>query len=449
MSKARLFHFSPGRVLLASFAFVIIVGTVLLSLPQAQEVKMSILDVLFTATSTTCVTGLHVVPISHFTFFGKCVMLALMQIGGLGLMTLSFFFVSLFLNLGMASRMIAGQLLDFASWGKIRSFLLIIIGLTIFIEVIGALLLYIPFSKTLNSSDAIFYAIFHSVSAFCNAGTSLFEHGFFPYANSPFALITTSFLVIAGGIGFIVWYDLCLLVKRFVLHLRGIPTLFTVSLHTKLVMITTAGLLAGGTVLIWFIERFNTLKDFSFFHSIVGAFFIGTSARSAGMELVDFSHASHATLFILLIFMLIGSSPSSTGGGIKTTSFALFLATVVSIIRNRESVELFGRTIPTDQIYKVMAIIAIATSWIALTTFLLLLIEKDFTFMQILFESVSAFATCGYTTGITTQLSQLSKIVLVVSMIAGRIGSLTIILALRKRKERLLYHYPEERFVIG
>ena len=214
MLKARLAHFSPGRLLIISFLFAIGMGTVLLSLPMAQEIPLSFIDTLFSATSAICVTGLKVVPMASFTLFGKCVILALFQIGGLGLMTLSFFFASFFLNLGMATRLMAGQILEFELWSKIKNFIALIIGITVVTELVGFGLLYIQFSKIHPVEDAIFYSFFHSISAFCNAGISLFENSLIDYSTNPAILGIISGLILAGSIGFIVWYALpfyCLL----------------------------------------------------------------------------------------------------------------------------------------------------------------------------------------------------------------------------------------------
>ena len=445
----KIIHFSPGRFLLASFIFVIAVGAALLSLPQARLVDIDFLDILFTATSSTCVTGMIVVPISYFTFFGKCVILALVQIGGLGLITLSFFLISLFLNLGMATKLMAGQILDFEFWGKAKTFLMLIIGLTFSLEILGAIIMYFPFRQMFPAPKAIFYAIFHSVTAFCNAGICLTDNNMINYANEPTILLTLSFLVFTGSIGFIVWYESLKVVKGFIKKLKtGKTTVIGYSLHSKIALITSLGLIVFGTVVFWSIERLNAFKDFTLPNQILNAFFASSTLRSSGFNSVDVSQLALATILIFIILMIIGGSPNSAGGGIKTTTFVVFIATVISMAKGREVVEIGGRTIPINQIYKTIVIIAFAIGWLLLTTFILLLLENNFSFIQMLFEAVCAFSTSGVSTGIPEQLTIYSKIVLMVSMLVGRIGSLALVLSLRKPAKHL-YRYPEERIIIG
>jgi trk system potassium uptake protein len=442
-------QFSPGRILLISFAVIILVGTTLLSMPQARVVDISFIDLLFTSASATCVTGLTIVPISYFTFFGKCIILGLIQVGGLGLMTLSFFFVSLFLNLGMATKFMAGQILEFEFWGKVRNFLIMIIGVTFGIELIGALLLYLPFRQNLGPEQAMFAAIFHSISAFCNAGICLYENNVMYYSQHSFLLLVISVLVFAGGIGFIVWYELANFFKSCIKKLQGEEKVFHFSLHTKIVLITSVSLILIGTFFIWGIEQHNTLKGMDTIKGFINSFFISTTLRSAGFSTFRVDEASLATLLIFLILMFIGGSPSSAAGGIKTTTFVLFLATVTSMAKGKSVIEIGGRTIPIDQIYKATVIIASATAWVFITTFILLLTDQSFSFIQILFESISAFTTVGLSTGITPHLSAYGKTLLLISMIVGRIGSLTLVLAIRRQKEKDLYRYPEERIILG
>ncbi len=449
MGKPKIFHVSPGRIILYSFMGVISVGTFLLSLPYARLVHVSLLDLFFTAASTTCVTGLKVVPMSSFSFFGKCVILGLIQIGGLGLLTLSFFLASFFLNLRIATRLIAGEIFEFEIWGRIRHYLTLIVGITVICESIGTFVLYRQFIDTPCDEGPFFIALFHSVSAFCNAGITIFDNNLIGYGHLPFLLITLSVLMFIGSIGFMVWYDWVRRAFAFVSSLHGTREHVRSSLHTKIAVYSSALLIIAGGLLIWSIEHDHLFSNFSGVNQIVNSFFYAICARGPGFYTTQITDASLATLFISLIFMFIGASPGSMGSGIKTTVFVVFVATVASIVRNRSSVEIGGRRIPHDQVYKVMAIVALGMFWIFLSTFIILLLERNVSFLQVLFETVSAFGTCGLSTGITKSLSSISKITLVGTMLIGRIGALTLVLALRKKEEKHLYQYPEERILIG
>jgi trk system potassium uptake protein len=442
-------RFSPGRILLSSFLFVIAIGTILLSLPIAQVTELPFINVLFTAASTTCVTGLQVVPLSDFTFFGQCVILCLIQIGGLGLMTLSFFLISLFLDMGMATQLIAGQMLDFKIWSRIKSFLLLIISITFGIELIGAASLYLPFRATMEPAQAIFSSIFHSVSAFCNAGISLMDNSPELYQNHPFILSTLSILVFAGSLGFIVWYEILEKAKLYIGSLFGRPHHILFTLHTKIVLYSSMVLVLIGTLIPWIIEHFYSFKDMSYSKSFFLSLCNSLSLRSAGFHIIDIDKASLATLVIFLILMFIGASPNSTGSGVKTTTFVISFATMLAIIRNRNSIELFGRTIPMDIMYKAIAIISLSLTWVISLILVLLLTDSNFSFFQLFFEAISAFSTCGLTTGITPHLSIIGKSALMLSMLVGRIGSLTLILVLRRKKQKALYKFPEERLALS
>lgn len=442
---------SPGRLLFTSLCGIVALGTVLLSLPFAQAVPISLFDTLFTTVSTVCVTGMQVVPIgSSFTFFGQIVILILMQVGGLGLMTFSFFIASLFLNLGMTSKLMAGQLFEFESWHKIRSFLTVMVLVTLSLEALGALLLFRAFSPFMTPGAAAFHAIFHSVSAFCNTGISLFEHNMVTFSNNGAVLGTLAGLVVAGGIGFLVWYEVAHSIKNFFLWVRNKACpLFSFSLHTRLALLTTTLLIVLGTLCIWGIEHHNSLAHVDGAYSWLNALFLSISMRSAGFMVCDMTTMSNATILILLALMMIGASPGSTGSGIKTTTFALFCASVRAIIQNRDAVEISGRTIPNDQMQKVIGVFTVALSWVVLTTLILLLLEPQCSFISILVEAVSAFSTCGITMGLTPQLCLISKILLMMTMMVGRIGLLTLVLSLRKDTQKHLYRYPEERVLLG
>lgn len=365
-------------------------------------------------------------------------------------MTFSFFIASLFLNLGMTSRLLAGQMFEFESWSKIKTFLSTIIGVTLGLEGLGALALYRSFSQDMPSKQAAFYAVFHSISAFCNAGISLFERNLMSFSGNLYVLSILGFLVVAGGIGFIVWYEVAYGLKNLYCWLRRKTCpLFNFSLHTKLVLTSSIFLILLGAVCIWSIERHASLAHLSIIKSWGNAFFISISMRSAGFMVTDLNAMAHATLLVLLFLMIIGASPGSTGSGIKTTTFVLFCASVRAIIQNRDDVELYGRTIPQEQMQKVIGIVTIALSWIILATFAILILEPTMSFVMVLIETISAFSTCGISMGATPLLSSLSKMLLIATMMVGRIGMLTLVLSLRKQAPKHMYRYPEERVLLG
>ncbi|MDQ5890584.1 MAG: Potassium uptake protein TrkH family [Candidatus Dependentiae bacterium] len=441
---------SPGKILILALLAIVIGGTIALSLPICRTQAISLIDLLFTAVSTVCVTGLQTVPLTAFTQTGHIVLLILIQIGGLGLMTFSFFIASLFLNLGMTSKLLAGQMFEFESWSKIKSFLTTIIGVTLSMELLGALALYQSFVVNMPPKQAAFYALFHAVSAFCNAGISLFERNMCTFSGDLYVLSVIGLLVFAGGIGFMVWYELGYALKNAYAWLRNRACpLFNFSLHTKLVLLTSLFLIILGALCVWSIEQHNTLKHLGAFGAWVNAFFISVSMRSAGFMVTDINTMGHATILVLLVLMIIGASPGSTGSGIKTTTFVLFCASVRAIIQNRDEVELYGRTIPQDQMQKVIGIVTIALSWIILATFALLVLEPTMPFLMVMVETISAFSTCGITMGATPLLCMMSKILLMATMIVGRIGMLTLVLSLRKRAPKYMYRYPEERVLLG
>lgn len=426
-------------LIVLSFVFVIGTGTFLLSLPASQLTPIGLFNTFFVSVSSTCVTGLHVVPMSSFTLLGKFIILGLIQIGGLGLMTLSFAMMSFFLNFGIAARALAGHVLDVGFWGKIRHFLLFIGTITFTCELLGAFFLFPSLIKKFPLYEAIFYSIFFSISSFCNAGISPFNEELTPFTNEPMFLSIVAILVIAGSIGFFVWYDFWKFAKRLFSRHKKIHIKKVLSLHSKILLISAAFLIASGTIIFWWVEG----------GSLANALFNSSVLRCSGFTTIDYASVKKATIFIVLLFMFIGSSPGSTGSGIKTSTAVLFIATVFATIRSRTSVEIFKRTIPSDQVYKALTIVALSSIWYIASTFLLLITEKGMGLSSIMFESMGALSTCGLSTGITPKLSQLGKIILIINMIIGRVGSLTLIVSLRRKGDTRRYRYPEERILLG
>lgn len=447
MSNKKLAHFSPGRTFFLSIFATIVIGTLLLALPAARTTSIAFIDLFFTATSATCVTGLFTVPLENFTTFGHCILLILIQIGGLGLITLSLFLMSLFVNLGMATQLMAGQILELESWENIKKILVFIICITIVAESLGALSIYSILQHDYPTSRAWFLAIFHAVSSFCNAGITLFSDGLNNYGTNHIMLLTTTALMFIGSLGFVTWFEIMQYCKATVRRKR-----YAFSLHSKIIMYGSITLIVASVMILWLLEYNNSLANLSFGHALNTTLFQAVSYKSAGFAIGDINELHLATLFLISMIGFIGSAPGSTGSGIKITTLAIFLATMKAAISGKTSVEIKGRRIVVDQIYKAIAIVLSSLAWIALTTFFLLITEKNWHFMDLFFETVSAFATLGLSTGVTASLSLVGKIFIILSMIIGRIGSLSLIIALKKatdkKTEQKEFLYPEERVML-
>ena len=438
----RLIHRYPGRIILASFLITIIIGTILLKLPFAQATPMGWLDMFFTSASATTVTGLLTVPISNFTSWGHLIILFLVQIGGLGLITMTLFFLSLFVDIGLTTKLMASEILEVDSIKDIKHILKFIIGVTFTCEAIGTLITFANVYHKFSWKEALFKSVFHAVSSFCNAGITLFTNGMADFAHNPTILLTTAFLAFMGGLGFLVIYELL----RYIFY----PTFpRKINLHTRIVLWTTFSIMIISAVLWWILEHNNTFSNMTLPYQILNAFFNSMGVRSTGYLTVNFNNLQLATVFMIMCTSFIGSSPGSTGSGIKTTTFAIFLATARAIVTGKDFVFIQHRKIKRMQVYRAMAIITIALAWIALVTFLLLITEKSFTFLEVFFETVSSFAVLGITSGITPLLTTIGKLFIISTMIAGRIGSLTLILAFVKTSDEKDFSYPEERVMLS
>ena len=442
-------HFSPGRVILLSLLATIGIGTFLLSLPIARVKPISLVDLLFTATSTACVTGNFTVPIDSFSHFGHTVLLILMQIGGIGLITLTLFLLSLFVNFGFAQQILAGQLLELESWKQIKQIIIFITVFTLCIEALGAFLCYPIFNSMFSPNEALFYAIFHSISSFCNAGISLFPNSLELFRTNYPLLLITSLLMIIGALGFITWKEIFYYIRSFNRKKR-----YAFSLHSRIVLYSTCWAILVATLLYIILEQCINFTNISYFDRICTAFFQASSYRSGGYTTVPISSLTLPTLFVTLFVMFMGSSPGSTGGGVKITSIVIFMATIKAAVTDNTEVEIRGRRLPEDLVYRAIAIVALGITWICISTLFLLISERSADLMSVVLESVSAFTNVGITTGLTRHLSDIGKFLIMLSMIIGRIGSLTLILALRqmalrKGPEPKSYSYPEERVMLG
>lgn len=441
---------SPAQVLVLGFFCLIIVGALLLSLPLSSSLKKAtpIVDALFTATSAICVTGLIVIdPGTHFSLFGQLVLLTLIQIGGLGYMTMSTLLALLVgKRITFRDRLIIRESLQSSSFAGLVHFVLFAFKLTIVLEAIGALLLAFRFVPQYGWAKGLYFSIFHSISAFCNAGFSLFSTNFMNYRGDWLVVSVISFLIIIGGIGYIVINDICLN-RRW----------HKFSLHSKVVLITTGLLILGGTILIYLLEIGNPegLPYLSLKERILSSFFQAVTPRTAGFNTLNIGSLSQATLLILIILMFIGASPGGTGGGVKTTTVVTVLNAIWSALRGKTEIQVLYRRLAKENISRSFILFSVALLWLTVATFFLLLLEKK-NFINILFEATSAFATVGLSTGVPESnlslcsiFSTVGKIILIVTMFIGRVGLLTVGSALVEENEKTKIRYVEERILIG
>jgi trk system potassium uptake protein TrkH len=436
----------PPKILVIGFASIIILGAILLTLPVATTNGhgLSLLNALFTATSATCVTGLVVVDTgTTFTLFGQIVILALIQIGGLGFMTFATLFAFLLgKKISLKERMLLQESLNNLSMEGIVRLARRILIFTAVIEVGGAVLLSIRFSFDMPVGKAIYYGIFHSISNFNNAGFDLMGefHSLTGYVDDPTVTLTVSALIILGGIGFIVMNELYEYrnSKRF-------------SLHTKIVLVTSSLLVAVGTIGIYLLEYSNpsTLKPLSFSGKILGSLFQSVTARTAGANTLNIGELTQSSLLLIILLMFIGASPGSTGGGIKTTTFTTLLGAVWSQIRGKEDVIFYRQRIGYETIYKALTVTFSGLFLVALMTLILTISEHGQDFLAIIFEVTSAFATVGLSMGLTPELTPIGKGLIIFTMFAGRVGPLTIAYAITIRRKPDAFRYPKGKITIG
>ena len=446
-SSQGLSSIHPARLLATLFAAVCLTGAGLLSLPVATHNGIGFVDALFTATSATCVTGLMTLdPASDFTMFGQVVILGLIQIGGLGIMTFSTFFLVL---LGQpVSLRDSSLMLDAFSIGKalsVRGLLKRIMALTFAMEAIGAVALYLRWAPQMGSKQALFYAIFHSVSAFCNAGISLFPGSLAPFATDEIVNATIMVLIIAGSLGFLTIVEMHYISSR---AAGGQP--WRMSLNCKLILSVTIVLTVLSAMFIFFMERHGAFTFMTTGEAAMAALFQAVT-RTAGFTTVDIGQFTHASLFMYILLMLVGAAPGSVGGGIKVTTFGVLIAMAAAKFADRERVDMFGKTIPADVISRSFSIAFISVQMVVGFTMLLLITESaaGTPFMPVLFEAVSAFGTVGLSLGITAALSVQGKILVTLLMFIGRLGPLAVTMAVGGRKTRVEIQYAEERVMVG
>ncbi len=436
---------NPPVSLMLSFAAVILIGAVLLMLPAAS-VKGQVtnfVNALFTATSATCVTGLVVVDTgTYFSLFGQLVILILIQVGGLGIMTISTAFAMILgqritLKLENIMQSVVGDVKVLNLFNLLRS----IVMVTIIIESIGALILFVGFSRVLPPGQALYHAVFHSVSAFCNAGFSLWRESLMGFVDSPLVNLDITFLIILGGLGFTVLID----VWRYIFAPQKVRKL---TLHSKIVLFSTLCLILIGFAAIFIGEYNNSMQGFSVWRRILGSWFQSVTLRTAGFNTVDIGKFGSATILVSVVLMFIGASPGSTGGGIKTTTFSVLALSVLSMLTGKKDLIIFNRRIALSNAREATSLATLSAAIIFCIVFILMLIEP-FAFQKILFESMSAFGTVGLSMGITGNLSYQGKLLITLLMYIGRIGPLTMIFAFSLRKKQVNIDFAEEKIAIG
>lgn len=437
----------PHRVIIFSYLCAIIAGTVLLSLPWSTiNGRIDLIDALFTATSAICVTGLVVVDTgSHFTPFGQLIILFLIQLGGLGIMTFSTaFFLFMGRRISFKERIVMQE--TFAGYPRrdLISLVKSIIIFTFLIESLGSLLLYLSWWKSFGIGKGLWVSVFHAVSAFCNAGFSLFPNNLEGFRKDLFVNITVSSLIITGGIGFLVLHEL----KEKVIFQRVNEPL---SLHTKITLSVTVILIAIGTLLILFLENEHILKGMEFREKLICSFFQSVTARTAGFNTLPISKLTNATLFVLIFLMFIGASPGSTGGGIKTTTAGVLLFLIRAHLKGIRDVYAFNRTISQEAVVKALSVFLASFILINIVFPLVLIAEGggNENFIKILFECISAFGTVGLSTGITPELTWVGKSLIIFIMYTGRVGPLTIVLISGASGSMKKYRFSEEKVIVG
>lgn len=440
----------PVRLLALSFIALIALGTIFLTFPASTSDGRgaNFLDALFTATSAVCVTGLTVRDTSvYFSLFGQIVILTLIQLGALGIMTFYASLAALFgRRLGPAQRRSVADVVEETRDIDLVRTLRYILLFTILAETAGTVLLFLRWLPDFTSPlRALYVAGFHSVSAFCNAGFSVFSRSLETYRTDLLVCVPIMLLIIAGGLGFSVVHEL---VNRE--NFRRGPTfaLRRLTVHARLVLWTSGILIVFGTIFFFFVEYDNALNELPIGGKLLAALFQAVTPRTAGFNTVPLSYLKPATILLWSVLMFIGASPGGTGGGVKTSTVAVLFLTVRDRILGREDIEVNHRTIPRDIVYKASAIVAVSTG-IVIFFMTILLLTQSASFHEILFETLSAFGTVGLSTGLTPKLTAVGKIAIIFLMYVGRLGPLTLALAMRKQQSRPPFSYPTARVMVG
>ncbi len=439
---------APAQVVLLSFGGVIFLGSLILMLPVSSSTgkSLSFIDALFMATSATCVTGLTTVSIAdNFSTFGQMVLLLLAQVGGLGIMTLSSSMALIMgKNLQMRERVIMQDVLETSSSQELLELIVNIVRYTFVIEFVGAMILTFSFyQQGFEIGQALYFGFFHAIMAFCNAGFSLFNNSMEDFGFVPLINISLALLVILGGIGITVLKDV-------LQTIRSRRSFNSLTVHTKIVLSVNTLLLAFGTVYLFFGEFLNAFQDMSMWERLQVSFFQSATTRTAGLNTINLNSLHPHTIYMMILLMFIGASPGSTGGGVKTTTFAVLLQSVKATLQGKSNVEFFERKVPAATVVKSIAIFIISLIIVSLGLLVIMRLEPDKNFLALLFEVTSAFSTTGLSLGVTPFMTDMGKLLICLVMFVGRVGGLTLVLAVGSRAAMpRKVEYPEGKILIG
>ena len=445
--------FTTTQLILLSFLIAIVAGSLLLMLPISSATGQSVayVDALFTATTAVCVTGLVTLPtVSSWSFFGQFILLILIQIGGLGIITImSGLMISLHKKMGMKERILIQDAFNLNTMsGMIRFIKKVLMG-TFVVEGIGALLYMLVFVPEFGIRG-IWISVFNSISAFCNAGIDvLSENSLMDYGTHPLVLSVTNSLIILGGIGYVVWWDVLRVLKEF--KTKKMRCLSGLTLHSKIALSMTAFLLVSGAVVFFIFEYSNplTMMDYSLFDKVQASFFQSVTTRTAGFATFPQENLTNASAFVSLLLMFVGGSPVGTAGGVKTVTIAVLIYAAFATIKNEEDVVLFDRTIAKKTINKSVAVVFVSFMIMCISTILLSGVT-DAPMLDILYETVSATATVGLTRNLTSTLNLWGKLIVIVTMYFGRVGPISMIIAFSTSKDKKnIIKNPTEEISVG
>ena len=444
----------PSQTMVLSFLIVIIAGSLLLSMPfsSSDNKSLNFIDSLFTSTSAVCVTGLIVVDTaSDFSFWGKIIIMTLIQIGGLGIMILSFSALFMFKRgISIENKLIISYMINEDDISNVAAAVKKITGLTILIEFSGAIILYLFFGKTgLSNTERVFFSVFHSISAFCNAGFALFSDSLESFQGNPGIILTISLLIIMGGLSFSVIFDIYEKLKNILFMKKHHIKVYKMKVNSKMVLRITLFLLLSGTFIIYYLEHSRSMAELSITEQYLSAFFQSVTLRTAGFNSISFSSLSAPVLLIMIIYMFIGGASGSTAGGIKINNLGVILSYLQSVKDNKKEITLYNQQISIESVVKALTVFVFGIFFV-ISGVIILSITEDQPILNLIFETVSAFGTVGLSTGITSDLSAFGKIIIILLMFLGRLGTLTIVASLsRSRSKQISYSYPEADISIG